>query len=340
MTLLGTDLPILLAPMAGAAGSELAIAVSEEGGLGALPCAMLSPEQIRAEVAVFRAQRARPINLNFFVHQTPIIDPDRARLWRDRVAKYYAELGVARPEGPGPTRNPFDESSCAIVEELRPEVVSFHFGLPAPALLDRVKKAGAKVLSSATTVEEAKWLASRGCDAIIAQGAEAGGHRAMFLTDDVASQIGLFALLPQVVDAVSVPVIAAGGIADARGVAAAFALGASAVQVGTAFLLCPESKIPPSHRLALMRAASDATVLTNVFTGRPARGIRNRFVTDLGPLSPDAPEFPLAAIETGPLRATGNADVLPLWCGQASALVRTSTSAADLTRALARGLKY
>lgn len=338
MTPFGTDRPILLAPMAGAAGPALAIAVSKAGGLGALPCALLSPEQIREEIAVFRSETALPINLNFFVHPAPTVDHERARLWRERVAPYYAELSLPRPGGPGPTRAPFDEATCALVEELRPEIVSFHFGLPDEALLSRVKGTGAKVLSSATTVAEAKWLASRGCDAIIAQGSEAGGHRGMFLTRDVATQIGLFALLPQIADAVRVPVIAAGGIADARGVRAAFALGASAVQVGTAYLLCPESTIAPAHREALLRSTDDATVLTNVFTGRPARSIENRIVKELGPMSRDVPEFPLAAIETGPLRASGNADVLPLWSGQAAALVRASMSAGDLTRELAKGI--
>lgn len=338
MSFLGAELPILLAPMAGAAGSELAIAVCEAGGLGALPCALLSPDQIRTELGVIRKETRCPINLNFFVHRPPTADAGRARAFRDRVAKYYAELSVVRPDGPGPTRAPFDEATCAMVEDLRPEVVSFHFGLPDDALLARVKKAGVKVLSSATTVAEAKWLAERGCDAVIAQGSEAGGHRGMFLTDDVASQVGLFALLPQIADAVNVPVIAAGGIADARGVRAAFALGASAVQVGTAYLLCPESKIAPAHREALMASSDESTVLTNVFTGRPARGIKNRIVKDLGPIDPNAPEFPLAAIETGPLRASGNADVLPLWSGQSSALVRASISASALTRTLATGI--
>lgn len=340
MTFLGAELPILLAPMAAAGGCELAIAVSDAGGLGSLPCAMLSLDQIRADVTAFRAKTSAPINLNFFVHRTPAPDADAARVWRERIAKYYAELEVAYPEGAAPMPAPFDEATCAVVEELRPDVVSFHFGLPVGPLLARVKRTGAKVISSATTVAEAKWLDAHGCDAIIAQGVEAGGHRGMFLTDDVASQVGLFALLPQIVDAVAVPVIAAGGIADARGVRAAFALGASAVQIGTAYLLCPESKIPPAHRDALFASSDDCTVLTNVFTGRPARSIKNRLVTELGPISPDAPAFPLAAIETGPLRATGNADVLPLWSGQSAALVRASMSAADMTRALAVGLPH
>jgi nitronate monooxygenase len=324
--------------MAGAQGSELAIAVCEAGGVGSLGCALLTPDQLRAEVATIRRHSACPINLNFFVHRPPTADPDRARRWHDRLAKYYDELGVAPPDGPGPTRAPFDETTCATVEELRPEIVSFHFGLPTPALLDRVKKTGAKILSSATTVAEAVWLQANGADMVIAQGSEAGGHRGMFLSDDIATQVGLFALLPQIVDAIRLPVIAAGGIADARGVRAAFALGAQAVQVGTAYLHCPESQIAAAHREALRASADDSTVLTNVFTGRPARGIKNRIVTELGPMNAEAPEFPLAANETGPLRATGHADVLPMWSGQAAGLVRASMSAADLTRTLAEGL--
>lgn len=334
----GTEYPIVLAPMAGAADADLAIAVAGAGGLGSIPSGLLSPEQIRAQVAAYRSATKAPLNLNFLTHRPPENVPAREQRWRERVAKYYTELGVARPDALPPKRAPFDDATCALVEELRPEIVSFHFGLPEGRLLDRVKATGAKVFSSATTVREATWLQERGVDAIIAQGAEAGGHRAMFLTDDVASQVGLFALLPQVVDAVRVPVIAAGGIADARGVRAAFVLGASAVQVGTAFLFCPESKIAPAHRDALVASNDESTVLTNVLTGRPARGIANRLVRELGPLDPEAPAFPLAANETAALRATGNAHVLPLWSGQAAALVRASMSAADLTRELAKGL--
>jgi nitronate monooxygenase len=322
--------------MAGAAGAELAIAVAEAGGLGSIGCALLGPDQIRAEVAAFRAEVTAPVNLNFFCHRPPSVDLDRARRWQERLAKYYVEFGVSRP-GALPTRTPFDEATCAVVEDLRPEVVSFHFGLPADPLLARVKKAGAKILSSATTVAEAQWLESHGVDAIIAQGAEAGGHRGMFLTEDVLTQVGTFALVPQVVDAVGVPVIAAGAIADARGVRAAFALGASAVQVGTAYLLCPESKIPSAHREALRASRDDRTVITNVFTGRPARSIANRLTKELGPMSPDAPPFPLAANETGPLRASGNAEVLALWSGQAGRLA-TERSAAEITKSLADGI--
>lgn len=341
--LFGIELPILQAPMAGSSGSELAIAVSEAGGLGALPCALLSAEQIRSELGIIRQRTSRPVNLNFFCHEQPKPDAAREAAWRERLAPYYAELGL-EPDlpRPGGGRNPFDAAACAIVEELRPEVVSFHFGLPEESLLRRVKETGARVIASATTVEEARWLETRGCDAIIAQGAEAGGHRGIFLDSEIAAQPGTIALVPQVADAVSVPVIAAGGIADGRGIAAAFMLGASAVQIGTGYLQCPEALTGPLHRAALAATQEGQTVVTNVFTGRPARGLLNRFVRELGPISADAPAFPLASAAFAPLRAkaeaAGSADFTPLWAGQAAALGRVMP-AGELTRKLAAEAK-
>jgi nitronate monooxygenase len=338
--LLGIEHPILLAPMAGSGAAELAIAVAEAGGLGDLPCAMSSPEQIRSDLGVFRQRTAKPINLNFFTHTPPQPDPAREARWKARLAPYYAELGVD-PSKPVPAVNraPFDETTCAIVEEFRPEIVSFHFGLPEPRLLARVRAAGCKVIASATTAAEARWLAERGCDAIIAQGAEGGGHRGMFLSDDVASQAGTFALVPQVVDAVKVPVIAAGGIADARGIVAALALGASAVQIGTAYLFCPEAKVTALHRQALRNARDDGTALTNLFSGRPARGLINRVMREVGPLSAEAPAFPLAGGALAPLKAAaeakGSADFSALWSGQAAALGR-EMPAGELTKLLAQ----
>ena len=276
LDLFGIEIPILLAPMAGPGTPQLAIGVSEAGGLGSLPCAQLGPDEIRAGVQMFRRATAHPINLNFFCHTPPAPDPVRAMAWRALLAHYYVELGLD-PEAPvpAPTRKPFDANLCGLVEELKPEVVSFHFGLPERSLLDRVKASGARVIASATSVKEARWLEERGCAAIIAMGLEAGGHRGNFLSDDIARQVGTFALVPQIADAVSLPVIAAGAIADARGIVAAFALGASAVQIGTAYLFCPEAELPALHREALRTAADDDTVVTNVFTGRPARGIVN-----------------------------------------------------------------
>lgn len=343
LDLLRIDVPILLAPMAGTGLSDLAIAVAEAGGLGSLPTALLAPDQVRGELEKFRRHTTRPINLNFFCHAPPAADPAREAAWRARLAPYYRELGLD-PDAPvkAASRAPFDDALCRLVEDLRPEVVSFHFGLPEPALLARVRATGAVILSSATTVEEARWLEARGCDAIIAQGAEAGGHRGMFLGGDplaaCAGQPGTMALVPQVADAVKVPVIAAGGIADARGIVAAFALGAAAVQIGTAYLFCPEARISGPHRAALRQARDDATALTNVFTGRPARGLVNRAVRELGPLTPDAPAFPLAGSALAPLRARaeaqGSGEFGPLWAGQAAPLGR-ELPAAELTRALA-----
>lgn len=339
LDLLGIELPILQAPMAGATGSAMAIAVGNAGGLGALPCAMLSSEQLRGEIEAFRAACHGPLNLNFFCHQPPAPDPEQDARWKQALKPFYEEVG-ADFEAPTPVSNraPFDEQSCKLVEELRPEVVSFHFGLPAPALLQRVKAAGAKVLSSATTVEEAIWLEQHGCDAIIAMGYEAGGHRGMFLSNDITSQIGTFALVPQIVDAVSLPVIAAGGVADHRGLLAALALGASAVQIGTAYLFCPEAKVSPAHRRALDSAPASDTALTNLFTGRPARGIINRLMRELGPMSTLAPRFPLAGGALMPLRAItdpqGNSDFSNLWSGQALRLGRPMGAEA-LTREIA-----
>jgi nitronate monooxygenase len=333
------ELPIIQAPMAGANLSEMVVAVSEAGGLGSLPCALLTPEQARRELDTIRRQTARPINVNFFCHTPPRLDPDREARWRERLRRYYVELGLDPNDStPAANRAPFGDQFCDLVVEFHPEVVSFHFGLPDENLLARVRKTGAKIISSATCVEEARWLADRGCDAIIAQGYEAGGHSGIFLGNDVSTQPATMALLPQVADVVKVPVIAAGGIADARGIAAAFALGAAAVQLGTAYLLCPESKISSAHREALKHVADNQTVYTNVFTGRPARGIVNRAVRELGPISPDAPDFPQAATALAPLRAksekAGSADFSPLWSGQAVCLAR-ELPAAELTRLLA-----
>lgn len=338
--LFGIEHPIVLAPMAGAMDATLAIAVAQGGGLGSLPAALLNADQLREQAGAFRAQAAaKPLNLNFFTHIPPVPNNAREDAWRERLKPFYVELGID-PAAPVPSSNraPFDEAFCAVVEEVRPEVVSFHFGLPAEALVARVKAAGCKMVSTATTVEEARWLEAHGCDAVIAQGNESGGHRGMFLTTDVSTQAGTFALIPQIADAVKVPVIATGGITDARGIAAALALGAAGVQIGTGYLFCPESKVVELHRAALKAARDDGTVVTNVLTGRPARGLVNRVVRELGPISEIAPEFPLAAGALAPLRAKaqaqGSGDFSPLWAGQAAALGR-ELPARELTRKLA-----
>ncbi len=339
LDLFKTEFPIVLAPMAGVVDADLVIAAAQGGALGSLPCAMMSVEKAREQINIIRQRVSAPVNMNFFCHNAVDADPAREAGWKQRLASYYMEFGLD-PAMPIDVANraPFDAAMCALIEELKPEVVSFHFGLPDPALLRRVKAAGCIVISSATIVREAIWLEENGADAIIAQGAEAGGHRGMFLTEDIAEQPGTFALVPQVVDAVKVPVIAAGGIADGRGIAAAFALGAAGVQIGSAYLRCPESRVIAPARVALGQARDDSTVITNVMTGRPARGVANRVMREVGPISPDAPAFPHSATALGPLKVAaekqGKVDFTSLWAGQAVRMGR-EMPAAELTRALA-----
>ena len=349
--LLGTPFPLLQAPMAGVQGSALAIAVGHAGALGSLPCAMLAPDALRAELQALQAS-GLPHNVNFFCHTPPEPDAASEAAWRAALKPYYDELGLDAASIPaGPGRRPFDADSAALLAEFKPRVVSFHFGLPAPDLLAQVKSWGSKVLASATTVREALWLEEHGADAVIAQGLEAGGHRGNFLSMDISEQMGTFALLPQIAATVRVPVIAAGGIADAAGVRAAMALGAAGVQVGTAYLCADEATTTALHRAALQSEAARHTTLTNVFTGRPERGIVNRVMREMGGsgkthfatgLSRAAPAFPLATNAMAPLRAAaekaGRTDFSPLWSGQ-NATACLSAPAADITRTLAAGFK-
>ena len=340
--LLDIQLPIIQAPMAGAQGSALAVAVSNAGALGSLPCAMLSLDAMRNELATIKAGTRKPFNVNFFCHTPPAPSTAREAAWRATLAPYYKEYGIdvaTIPAGPG--RAPFSPEAADVLDAFKPSVVSFHFGLPSPQLLARVRTWGSKILSSATTVEEARWLEAQGVDAIIAQGLEAGGHRGIFLSEDLSTQVGTFALLPQMVRSVKLPVIAAGGIADAKGVAAAMALGAAGVQIGTAYLLCPEATTSVVHRAALKSEAARHTALTNLFTGRPARGIVNRIMKELGPVRTDAPAFPFATAAIAPLRikaeSQGSGDFSPLWSGQNASGCK-EVRAAELTRELAANL--
>jgi nitronate monooxygenase len=332
LDLVGTEQPIVQAPMAGAGGVDLCVAAIQGGALGSLPCGMLSPEQVRAEVTAVRERTSEPFALNFFCHSMPRNADDSA--WRELLRPYYEEFGVEPGDG-GALRLPFDEEMCGAVEELRPPVLTFHFGLPEPRLLDRVKASGAVVVGNATTIEEALWLESRGADAIVAQGFEAGGHIGRFLGADPAEAFGLFALLPQVVDAVSVPVIAAGGIGDARGIAAALVLGAAGVQLGTAYLHTPEARISATHR---ERLGEGRTLFTNLMSGGLARGLHGRLVDDLGAVRDEAPPYPLASTALAPIRAAaekrGEYGFGPMWAGQAAPLGQ-ALPAAELTRKLA-----
>ena len=339
LDLLKIESPIIQAPMAGSDSVALARAVSSTGALGSLACALLGPDDVRGAVRELRKDLNRPFNLNFFCHTMEAPDAAAMEKWKNFLRPHYERLGLdSENVAESRLRLPFDEEMCSVVEEVRPEIVSFHFGLPATKLVERLKRRDIKILSTATSVREAMWLESHGCDAIIAQGIEAGGHRGMFLETNIATQIGLFALVPQVRDAVSLPVIAAGGIADARGVVAALALGASGVQLGTAYLFCPEAKVSPLYRSALEHAAYSGTALTNLFTGRPARGIFNRYLQESGPMSDAAPAFPHAATLVAPLRAAseraGSHDYMQLWAGQTAGLGKTM-SADQFTRELA-----
>ena len=340
--LFGIELPIIQAPMAGVQGSALTIAVSQAGGLGSLPCAMLSLEALGAALTQIRAQTTKPINVNFFCHYEPEPQAAKQAMWLKQLAPYFAELGIhPDTQAAGAQRAPYTSAQAEVLAKFKPEVVSFHFGLPNEDLLLEIKSWGSKIISTATTVEEALWLEARGVDAIIAQGLEAGGHRGHFLSDDLTEQLGTFSLLPQIIAAVDIPVIAAGGIVDAKTVRAAMAMGASAVQVGTAYLLCPECTTSDIHRAALQSEAAQHTALTNLFSGRPARGIVNRFMAELGPINNAVPDFPLASSAVAGLRSAaeqqGFGDFSPLWCGQ-NVTGCQAIPAAELTRQLALGL--
>lgn len=341
-TRLGLRWPIVQAPMAGVQDAALALAVTREGGLGSLPAAMLTPAALRSALEALSGQGA--FNVNFFCHTDPVPDPARESAWRRRLAPFYRELGLTPPEPDGPiapaSRRPFNAEMADLLVECRPAVVSFHFGLPEAALLERVQRSGAWVMASATTVDEALWLQRHGAHAVIAQGLEAGGHRGHFLSGDLSLQAGLWTLLPQVLDAVSIPVIAAGGIACPRGVAAAQAMGAAGVQVGSAYLLADEALTHPLHRAALQERPERPSALTRLFSGRPARGLVNRLMRAWDPMDPLAPDFPLASAALAPLRAQaeaqGSGDFSPLWAGQAAHRAQPG-SAAAITERLAQG---
>jgi nitronate monooxygenase len=332
--------PIIQAPMTGYVTQEMVIAVSNAGGLGSLPATLLSPEAISESIAILRKETQGPIAVNFLAHSTKATEPAREAAWRARLAPFFKELGLdASLPSPAITVPVFAEAQCAALEEARPDAVSFHLGLPAERFVERLKAAGMKILSCATTVAEAHWLEDHGCDAVIAQGLEAGGHRGSFLSADLAEQCGTMALVPQIVDAVRLPVIAAGGIGDARGVAAAIALGASAVQIGTAFLFCPEAQVPPPHRDALLKVSHTDTVVTSIYSGLPARVIANRFTRALQDAQNDVVAFPGGMSAVAPLVGAslkaGSGDIAPLWAGQGVGLGK-SLPAGELVAHLSR----
>ncbi len=345
--LFAIDLPIIQAPMAGVQDVELTLAVCNAGGLGSLPCAMLSSEDLYQSLKALSNKTNNPFNVNFFCHSAPVIDADRESIWRQTLQPYFEQYQI-NPNNimEGAIRQSFNAEALATLKEFKPKVVSFHFGLPAADIIAELKSFGATILASATTVEEGLWLEANGADAVIAQGLEAGGHRSIFLTDDpcekIPYQVGTFALIPRMVQALSIPVIAAGGITDSKAVAAVLSLGAIAAQIGTAYLLCDEAKTSSLHREALKKVSNETdqeqTVITNVFTGRPARAIVNRLITEVGPVTNNAPMFPLAASAVSALRKkaeqAGRNDFTPMWSGQ-NAQGCKEISASKLTRLLA-----
>jgi nitronate monooxygenase len=330
--MLGINVPIVQAPMAGSAGLDMAVAVAGAGGLGSLACAALDAQRLQDLLQAAAEATNKPLNFNFFCHEPPEDNPEQDAAWLEKLSPYFDEISLDKPQTLRmKSLQPFDEDRCCVIEGQPPAVVSFHFGLPEDAFVQRIKAAGSIVMSSATTVEEARYLEAHGCDVIIAQGLEAGGHRGMFLTDDPLTQVGTMALVPQIVDAVSVPVIAAGGIADGRGIVASLALGASAVQMGTAFLFAEQATVSEVYKTQLRDAGSQHTAVSNVFSGRPTRCLVNRMMRENGPLSPEAPAFPKGFAATGPLRIKAEEvnirDFSPHYCGQAAALGKSTTVA-------------
>lgn len=340
--LLGIRVPLIQAPMAGVQDSGLSMAVSAAGGLGSLPAAMLDAEALRRELQVLQSS-GLAYNVNFFCHPAPEHTLAAESTWRTALLPYYQEFGVdpaALSAAAG--RRPFDDEMADVLDAFSPTVVSFHFGLPRPDLLARVKSRGAFVMSSATTLNEARWLVAHGADAVIAQGLEAGGHRGHFLDRDVTRQANTMDLLKQLAPEIHVPIIAAGGIADAQGVQAAMLAGAAAVQVGTTFLLCHEAKTSALHR-ARLHDVQAPTALTNLFTGGLARGLFNRVMHELGPQNAAAPAFPMATPSIAPLRAKAEAnqcdDFTPLWSGTNRSGC-ASCSAAEIVHKLAAGFSH
>lgn len=334
--LLGIEIPVIQAPMAGVQDWELAVAVTQAGGLGSIACGMLDAQQVCQQMAAFRERCAGPVNLNFFCHNLEPADPRILAQWQSRLAHYYEEFDLSRDSTPAPLRRPFDAPMLEALRAAPPAVISFHFGLPPIALLEPLQSLGTKVLATATTVAEAVWLEQRGVDGIILQGIEAGGHRGMFLARDLDSQCSTQVLLEAVRPVVGTALIAAGGIATAGDVQRFMRLGAAGVQVGTAYLLCDEAKTSEVHRAALCDVQL-ATAITTVFSGRPARGLRNRIMRELGEDCSDVPPFPYASLALAPLRARaeaqGRADFTPLWSGSNRSGLRAGP-AAQLTRSL------
>ncbi|MEE9590146.1 MAG: nitronate monooxygenase [Hyphomicrobiaceae bacterium] len=337
LELLEIDHPIIQAPMGGESTPLMAIAVSNAGALGGLGCSYMSLDELRTTTTEIRSGTNRSFNLNFFAHPPPKEDADVNARTKAMVTPFYEELGLAEiPDRGDGDCDPFDAARLEVLLDNCPKVTSFHFGLPPIDMVRALQSAGSVVLCSATTVAEARMLADAGVDAIIAQGWEAGGHRGTFEVSFEDFGVGTMALVPQIVDAVDVPVIAAGGIADGRGIAAAFALGAGGVQMGTAFLSCPEANIDDSYRAALRQASDDDTRLTRAYSGRPARARNNRYIDAMARHRMTLPDFPTMYGFADPLaqasRDNGDAELDFVLYGQAAPLNRELPAADLVTR--------
>ena len=331
---LNLDWPILQAPMGRLVTPVLAAAVSNAGGLGGLGMLGLSAEDAERRIAGFRQQSGGSVNVSYPLWDNPGDISAKGMAMRAKVQALYDDKGLGAIPTPEPSASNIDPGHLDVLQRTKPEVISFHFGLPAPNIMQTLKASGIFIISSATTVAEARALEDQGADAVIAQGTEAGGHRGTFTGVDISMQPGLFALLPQVVDAVSVPVIAAGGVSDGRTVAAAFMLGASAVQLGTAFLRCEEAAVPDVHRAALGGGEDANTIVTELISGLPARYIKNELIDELSKSDDDALPFPAQLELVYPLTSTGDHNVSALFSGQSASLTKERT-ATDLVQSLA-----
>ncbi len=335
MDIFGIEYPIIQAPMAGASTPAMAAAAANNGCMGSLGCAMMKPDVYIDTFNKTRSLTNGALNMNFFCHVEPVEKPDRNERAFELLKPFYEEMGQDQMPDAVATHFPFGDEIFEAVLQACPNVMSFHFGLPNQKYVDALKERGVKILCSATTAAEAREQEARGVDAVIAQGWEAGGHHGFYLEKQTAA-IGTFALVPQLVDAVDIPVIAAGGIADGRGIAAALALGASGVQIGTAFLTTEETGIPEVHKNSLLASDGSNTQLTRIFSGRPARGLQNRYMDEIKPFEDELPDFPLMNTLTGPLRKfsaeNDKPDFVAQWSGQAVSLNRTGTTAELIQR--------
>ncbi|MEH6739107.1 MAG: nitronate monooxygenase [Sulfitobacter sp.] len=336
---IGATIPLIQAPMAGAQDEKLAIAIAQKGGIGSIACARLELNEISTSARQFRDQSSGPLNLNFFCHAVAPRDAQREAVWQKELSRYYTENALGFDYPTDVALYAIDAETVDIICAIKPEVVSFHFGMPPKDFVDRIRATGSKIIASATTLKEALYLEEQGCDAVIAQGCEAGGHQGVFLPTENTTPLPMIELVTRCVVALNIPIIAAGGIADDKTIRAAMQAGAIGVQIGTRFLKTPESTIPSRHRALLDGQGVQETAITNVFTGRPARGFVTKLVQELGPMNPNVQTFPLAISAITHLKTAtkGSDDFVAMWAGQ-NWEIGQEKPAADVVDELATGL--